>query len=253
MSKHLFREELSEDQFRERKKDFIVDGIMNGAHLLCRRAGLPITSWAGRLILNLDACWCPEPHLISTESDCPSNERMRVKDKSVYCPIHDNHFGTRQLIDMLPLGRRKTTAKTDELLALVNWTPAPDRFYAFRSGEGFNETMALNADPIEALAEVHPSPKQTLSGVVLEVAGKKRAREVLETKSAELPWRTGLHGMLRADLALPPSWHGARLSIQEERMQREQDLETVEAERAARKKLVEQLRRDIDSTVISPL
>ena len=190
---------MTEDEHRDCKIEYIADVVTTGAHLLCWKAGLRTLPRGGRIVLNLDRCWCPEPHIISTDDDAPDLLRMRVLGRSVYCPVHDAHFNVRQLLDILPLGKRKTTAKKDKLLATIPWNPEPTRFYVFQSGEDY-EVTAIDADPIQALSEVHPSPKQLLRGMVIEVASKQRAREILKSDT-ELPWKTLT---LRSDLTLEP-------------------------------------------------
>jgi hypothetical protein len=249
----LLREELTEDQHRDRKIEHMATGITNGAYLLCKKAGLPIRIWGGRRILGLDRCWDPEPHIISTESDCPDGERMRLLDKTVLCPIHQTHFSVRQILDLLPLGKRKSVANKDALLATINWDPEPTRRYVFESGEGVGLTLSINTDPVLALAEAHPTPKQLLRGVVTEVADLARVRELIETKGDDLPWRSDLAGMLRDDLSLSPSWHGASLSEREKMLMHQQQLETAVVKRKARMKLIGQMRSDADRLVVEPL
>jgi len=252
MAQHLYREELTAEEFRERKITHIADGITNGANLLCRRANLPMTPRGGRLVLDLPQCWCkPEPHKISTEPSAKLMQ-MRVLDKSVFCPVHQVHYNVRQLYDILPLGKRKSPEKKDELNATISWNPEPTRYYCHQSGEGSNMTTSINTDPVIALAEAHPSPKQLLRGVVAEVLDIRRAREVLESKSDSLPWRE-LHGMLRDDLSLPANWHGCSLSQREKMLMHQQELQTAVKKRRERMKMITDLRRDADRLVIEPL
>jgi hypothetical protein len=249
---HLLREELTQDEHRERKTDHVAGGIETGARLLIRKAGLPTKPAGGRLVLDLDKCWCPEPHRIDANDAHSDLLRMYVLDKSVFCPVHRVHFNVRQLLDLLPLGKRKSQQKKDDLLALINWNPEPVRYYAFQSGDAF-ETTAINTDPVIALNEVHPSPKLLLRGVLLEVASIQRVREILDTKSDDLPWCSDLRGRLRDDLSLSPSWHGATLTVQETGLLHRQALETAVVKRKARMKMIEQLRRDADRLTVEPL
>jgi hypothetical protein len=101
MTKHLYREELTKDEHRERKTDHIDTGIETGARLLISKAGLPTKPAGGRLALILDKCWCPEPHVIDTNDAHGDLLRMYVLDKSVFCPVHKVHFNVRQLMDLL--------------------------------------------------------------------------------------------------------------------------------------------------------
>jgi hypothetical protein len=250
---HLFREELTADEFRERKIDHLATGITNGAFLLCKKAGLPIRIWGGRRILALDKCWCGEPHTVATDADCPDGERMRLLDKTVLCPIHQTHFSVRQILDLLPLGKRKSVANKDALLATINWDPEPVRRYVFESGEGVGLTLSINTDPVIALAEAHPTPKQLLRGVVTEVADLARVRELIETKGDDLPWRSDLAGQLRDDLSLPANWHGCPLNDREKMLMHQQELETASQKRKARMKLISKMRSDADRLVVEPL
>ena len=243
---HLYREELTEDEFRDLKIDHLADGIENGADLLCKKAGLPIRGWGPRRVLMLDKCWCPEPHVISTESDCPSSERMRILGKVVLCPVHGSRFNVHQLLDILPLGKRKSVQNRDELLAKINWSPEQKRFYVFESGEGDGMTQAIDTNPVAALDQVRPSPKQVLRGMVFEVSSVKRVRELLELKGDDISWRTDLAGLLRDDLSLPPSWHGCSLNDRERMLEHAQKMETALQQRKARLKLIEKMKRDAD-------
>jgi hypothetical protein len=251
---HILREELTEDEFRLRKTDHIADGIETGAHLLCRKASLQMMPRGGRLVLNLPQCWCkPEAHVIDLNDAGGDLLRMRVLDKSVFCPVHETHFGVRQLLDLLPLNKRKSQQKKDDFLALIPWAPQPQRYYVFQSGEGDNVTQAIDTEPVIALNEVHPSPKLLLRGVLLEVASIQRAREVLNTKGDDLPWRSDLAGQLRDDLSLPANWHGCPLTQREKALQHQQELETAHVKRRQRMKLIERMRRDANRLVVEPL
>jgi hypothetical protein len=247
---HLFREELSPDQVRERKIEALCD-MEIGAFLLCKKADLPIGTQARIYILHLDTCFCPEKHRVASDSDHPDLERMQIRGDHVWCPIHERKFNVHQLLDILPLGKRKTTAKRDELLAKLNINPQPERFYLYQSGADY-ETTGLDTDLRDAVASVRLSPKQPCRGVLLEVADAQRARAIIKDMSADLPWRD-LHEVLRDDLTLTANWHGAPLTMQEKLALHTQRLETAKTKRAARQKLVEQMRRQADALVIEPL
>jgi hypothetical protein len=250
MAQHLYREELTEDQKRERVIEALCD-MSIGAHLICQKAGLPIGTQAGIYILHLPECFCPEKHVVASDSDHPDLERMQILGTHVFCPIHKRKFDVRQLLDLLPLGKRKTQAKRDALLAKINIVPQPERFYVYQSGVDF-ETTGMSTDPREAESQVTLSPKVQARGMLLEVADARRARQILETMSGELPFKN-LADDIRDDLTLVANWHGAQLSPQEKMTLHTQQLESAKTKRKARQKLVEQMRRDADRLVIEPL
>ena len=250
MTKHVFREELSEDQARERVIQALCD-MPIGAYLICKKAELPIRTEAGGYILDLDPCFCPEKHTVSTESDHPDLERMRIRGDHVWCVIHERKFGVRQLLDLLPLKTRKTTAKRDELLATINIHPAPTRYYCLQSGRDF-ETTGMSTDPREAEAQVALSPKVQSRGTLIECVDVHRARQILETMTDSLPWKD-LAGDIRSDLQLVANWHKCQLTEREKLTLHTQELETAVTKRKARMRLVEQMRRDADLLVVKPL
>ena len=250
MTAYLHREELDPDQARE----FVIEALCDmpiGAYLICKRAGLPIRTQAGGYILDLDPCFCPEKHTVSTESDHPDLERMRIRGDHIWCVVHQRKFNVRQLLDILPLGERKTTAKKDELLSKINVRPEPPRFYCFQSGLDF-ESTGMSVDPREAESSVSLNHKVQSRGMLLEVADPQRARQILETMSDTLPWKN-LASDIRSDLSLVANWHGAELSPQERLTLHNQELETAVVKRRARKRLVEQMRRAADQLIVKPL
>jgi len=249
MTEHRSREELTEDQARELKIG-ALEAMPIGAYLLCKRsAELPIGVWGGNYILNLAQCWCPEPHLLDLEGDCPDGKKMRILGDHVWCPVHDNKFNVRQLMDLLQRGKRKSTANRDRLLSKINLNPEPTRYYVFQSGDHF-EATGIDTDLDQALAAVQPTPKQSLRGVLIECASRQRAREILNDQADELPWAALA---LRSDLTLNANWHGCPLNDVEKRVLAEQANETAQQKRGARMKLVEKMRRDADRLVIEPL
>jgi hypothetical protein len=247
---YLYREDLDADQVRERKIEALCD-MPIGAYLICQKAELPIRAQAGGYILDLDTCLCPEQHRVATDSDHPDLEKMRIRGDHVFCVVHKRKFNVRQLLDILPLGKRKTQAKKDALLATINLQFGPVRYYCFGSGKNF-EMTGVSTDMKEALAEVQVSPLVPLRGVLIECFDLPRAHEILETKSDELPWRD-LHEVLRSDLTLNANWHGCQLTEHEKMALKSQQLETAREKRKKRQKLVEQMRRQADALVIEPL
>jgi hypothetical protein len=175
---------------------------------------------------------------------------MRIQSDHVFCPVHKKKFGVHQLLDKLPLGKRKTQAKKDELLGKINLQFGPKRYYCFESGK--NEMTGVSTDMTEALSEVQVSPKVDLRGVLIECFNLTRAREILETMGDDLPWRD-LHEVLRSDLTLNANWHGAPLTMQEKLELHSQEHEAARAKQKKRQKLVEQMRRDADRLIIEPI
>lgn len=241
---YLDREELSETETREAKISLLLS-LIEVAYMICHKAGLPIGIVGGVYTLMLDSCWCPEKHTVSTDDDHRNFKRMQIHRDYVLCPVHGTKFPPRQLIDLAPQ-RRKSPQTRDWLLSQFNLIVGPTRFYAFRTPE----TAALGEDFEQTLIDVHPSPKQELDGVLIECLDIRRAREILDSKGDELPWREGLHGLLRDDLTLPPNWHGCPLTLKEQRTLESQQLESAQQQRRARMKLVEKMRRDADRLVL---
>lgn len=245
MTLHIFREELDADTHRELKIKFLERECQTAAYTICKKAELPIVFIAGSHFLNLDACWCPEPHHVD-RSIYTADQLMRVMNDRVECQVHGTKWNVRQLLDILPLGKRKDRKKKDALLAKIAWNPRPERFYAFRGGEGVASMQSLNPDPVEALRAVHPSQKQKLAGVLIEAATLQRALEILEDDNIELPWHEGLEELLRHDMTLPAGWHGGSLSDKERLIAQDQQAEADREARKATMKLVAELKREAD-------
>ena len=131
MTEHRSREELTEDQARELKIG-ALEAMPIGAYLLCKRsAELPIGVWGGNYILNLAQCWCPEPHLIDPEGDCPDAKRMRILGDHVWCPVHDNKFNVRQLMDMLAARQAQVDGEPGQAAHQAQPKPKADALLRF--------------------------------------------------------------------------------------------------------------------------
>ena len=246
---HRHREELDPAQRRAAATAALIE-LSIPAQILCRVAGVPSKIGDGqRLLVAVDQCWCPDSYRIATDDLAnPDGRRMRIQSDHVYCPIHKNKFGIHQLLDKLPLGTRKSTAKKDELLGKINLIFGPLRFYCFQSGVGFGMT-GLSADPREALSEVQVSFKVDLRGVLIECFDLPRAHEILETMSDDLPWKD-LAEDVRPDLSLNAGWHNCELTPQEKLALHSQQLETAVAARKARMRLINQMRSDADRLML---
>ena len=239
---HVHREELDPDQKREAATAALI-ALSIPAQILCRVAGVPTKIGDGqRLLVNTDRCWCPDAFVIPSDANNPDGLRMRIQSDHIYCPTHKKKFGVHQLLDKLPLGTRKTTAKKDELLSRINLQFGVRRFYVFQSGKNF-EMTGVSADPKEALSEVQVSLLVPLRGVLIECFDLPRAHEILETMSDSLPWKN-LNEDVRDDLSLNAGWHQCALAPQERFTLKAQQLETAKERRKKRQKLADIMMRD---------
>jgi hypothetical protein len=243
---HLFREPFTEAELREAWTDAVC-ATQTSAHSICRAGGVKMRGFAGHTVLMVDRCWCPEPHLISTES--VDFERMRVRGDHIFCPIHDHKIFDRELAGRLPLGTRNDTKKRDALLAeLPGARPTEPIYHCYQSGDGYTVT-SIDADPVTALANARPSPKLPLRGVLLQCATLARARELVKLKSDDLFW-CELHQ--RDDLDIDVGWHGSELAPQEKFRLLAQQQATAKQRRLERLKVVDRLRREAEQLARLP-
>ena len=249
---YCYREELTDDQTRQRKKELLAS-LDTAALLLLKAAGVSVGMVGGRLVISAPECWCDEPFTYGAPDSYPASEMMRVLKDSVLCPPHGAKYSLGQLEDMLPRGKRKSKNRVDQILAKINLPVGPQRFYVFKTGVGTQARMALDTEPDRALELVRPSPKQELKGVLIECFDKARALEILEEKADDLPWCEGLESMLDSDLRLIANWHGCSLTLRERSALKQQELVAAQEKRVARRKQADRMRADADRLIREPL
>jgi hypothetical protein len=243
--KYLYREELTAEQHRDRVMDFL-NNCPIGCHLVLKALGEPIRApWADRYLWARDPQWCDHDF---DEHVAPDLQYMVIKSDHALCEKCGAKYFNSELLNRLPTGKgaRKTATKIDETLAKINYHPQPERLYYFRDGE----TIGLSTDPAEALAQCHPHIKSTFEGVLLEVAGIGRARQIIKDGTIELPFA---ELRLRADMTLAADWHGAPLTAVEQRTLREQAEQGLKEKRADRQRMIDQMRQEMNSLTHKPL
>lgn len=243
--KYLYHEPLTPEQFRDGKMDFL-NSCQIGCHLVLKALGEPIRApYADRYLWARNPGWCDHDF---DEHVAPELQYMVIKSDHVLCEKCDAKYFNSELLNKLPTGtgQRKTAKKMDETLAKINHDPKPTRFYFFRDGE----TVGLSTDPAEALAQCHPHIKSTFEGVLLEVAGIGRARQIIKDGTIELPFA---ELRLRADMTLDADWHGAPLTAVEKRTLKEQAEQGIKEKRADRQRMIDEMRREMNSLSIKPL
>ena len=230
-----------------------LEQLQMAPHLIVKAAGEPIGHDGGAYFVIGDRCWCREPRVKSDDIDAPDFRPLHIRHDGVYDLNHDRLYDVRRLFDLLPRGVRKSTKKRRDLIKkTIRNTELLTRCAAFESGDDYG-TQSLNVDPVVALSNAGPSKKAPLRGVIVWAKDIATARETLKQKRDSLPWRDDLTDLLRHDRSLPVDWHRARLTLQEERILREQKAETILLKRRARLKVIDRLRREANALASEPL
>ncbi|MDH3653830.1 MAG: hypothetical protein OEN21_06155 [Myxococcales bacterium] len=249
----LYTQGFTEAEERQQLRNNIC-AVQGAAGIILKKAGFQMLVRGAGHVVNHDVCFLDKEHAVDLSSEiAPDFQRMVLRGGGSYlwCPIGNHKITAPQLLNVLPLGKRKNAKNADTLLRKFNCRPVLKRLYVFESGDNFEEQSA-DADASTALEAVRPSPKTRLRGVLIEAPSLRQAREILEAKRDELPWKE-LHGKLRSDQTLNANWHDAPLTLQEKTTLRTQEMEAMHDARRARAKLVSQLRREANSLSIEPL
>ena len=219
-----------------------------------RKASFQILVRGAGHIVRRDTCFVDREHRVDYSSETPPDfQRMKLQAGGdlLWCPIGQHKITPQQLLNVMPIGKRKTPKNQDVLLHKFNCRPELRRLYVFESGDDF-ETQGFDADLSTALELVRPSPKQKLRGCLIEAPTLKQAKEILKEQRDDLPWRE-LHGKLRADGTLDANWHGGALTLAEQTTLKTQKLETLHAAHKERAKLISRLRNEANLMAIKPL
>ena len=243
---YLHREELTDEQIRDAKLELLTNNQI-GALMVLKALGEPIKAvHADRYLWARNPLWCdhgPDKHV------SPELQYMVIKSSHVLCPTCGTGYSISELLNRLPEGKgqRKVQGKMDRTLALINFHPQPQRFYYFR----YRDSFGLSTDPTEALAQCHPSARDTFSGVLLEVVDLPRARQVIDDESIALPLCDELR--LRADMTVDADWHNAQMTPSEQRTLKDQQQQGLKEKRRDRQRLIDDMRREMNALSSKPL
>jgi hypothetical protein len=230
----LFIEDLTAEEKTERRLQKI-ESTDYGLSRALSVAGVRTIYRAGGYIALVDQCLCREP--LRMDSEHPDLDRPRIRRRDVFCPLHNTTLAVRAVLDPF----MKTPSKKQAFLKkLLPADPQGDDFFAVEAGAE-HERHALDADLHTALDKANAWPDEPLQACIIRCRDKARAVEIAKEQRDSLPWAEDLQ--LRPDGSLLADWHGGRLTAEEQRLLKRQQVEDLKAKRERRAAMIREMQR----------